>query len=275
MVPPAGVVTPVRPSTRAFVPMTMPSMQVISPSQAIERPSIAPLVRGTVLGTLLIVGGLMTAYMAFATPLLGSVMPMGRPNVGQLMTGVVVWGLALVAPSAFVLAGTSRLVLILAAIRRRVPRRSTALRALDGLPSDLAVANGLTLPDGRGVSDVVLGLFGAAVIRELPPATVTRIREGRWELRTSRGWIALENPLDRASRDAERVRRWLANDDTDFIVKVYAAVVGPRSTVARTPSCAVLDPDQLAGWIASLPPQRSLTQGRRDRVLEIAREAAR
>jgi hypothetical protein len=140
--------------------------------------------------------------------------------------------------------------------------------------SDLSVASGILLPDGRGVGDVVLGAFGAAVIRELPPAEVTRIREGRWELRLRRGWVTIENPLERAARDAERVRRWLAHDDADFIVKVYAAVVGPTPGVQRTTDCAVLTPDQIAPWVDGLPPQRSLTEGRRERLIEFVREAA-
>ena len=76
------------------------------------------------------------------------------------------------------------------------------------------------------------------------------------------------------SRDAERVRRWLTDDD-DFLVKVYSAVVGPDPTVARTPHCAVLAPDQLAAWISALPAQRSLTPGRHQRVLDTVRAAAR
>jgi hypothetical protein len=125
------------------------------------------------------------------------------------------------------------------------------------------------------VSDVVLGPFGAAVLRELPPAPVTRIRDGRWELKARRGWITLENPLDRASRDAERVRRWLGHDDADFVVKAYAAVVGTGWKIARTADCAVLTPDEVAAWISALPPQRSLTEGRREQVLDLVREAAR
>ena len=57
-------------------------------------------------------------------------------------------------------------------------------------------------------------------------------------------------------------------------MKVYAAVVGPQPTVARATDCAVLTPDQLAAWVAGLPPQRSLTDGRRERVLEYVRAAA-
>ena len=92
------------------------------------------------------------------------------------------------------------------------------------------------------MSELVIGPFGAAVIRELPPAAVTRVRGDNWQVRDGReGWIALENPLERATRDAERVRHWLTEDD-DFLVKVYSAVVGPDPTIARTPDCAVLTP---------------------------------
>jgi hypothetical protein len=252
----------------------MDAMEVIQPAHLTRRPSLGPLLGGTVLGTFSIVFGIVLAYVAIATPILRSVMPEGRLNPGQAATGVIVWAIALVAPTAFVLIGAHRLVRILAATRGRVPRRSTTLRALDALGDDVIVATGIAMPDGRPISDLVIGPFGAAVVRELPPAAVTRVREGRWELRTRRGWIVIENPLDRAARDAERVRRWLAHDDADFIVKVYAAVVGPEPTIPRTTDCAVLSPDQLAPWIAGLPPQRSLTEGRRERVLEYVRAAA-
>jgi len=76
-----------------------------------------------------------------------------------------------------------------------------------------------------------------------------------------------------ASRDAERVRRWLGHDDADFVVKVYAAVLGRAPTVARTPACAVLKPDQLETWIGGLPAQRTLTESRRQQMLDVVREA--
>ncbi len=80
--------------------------------------------------------------------------------------------------------------------------------------------------------------------------------------------------MDRAARDAERVRRWLGHDDADFVIKTYAAVITATTTVARTANCAVLAPDQLPAWIAALPPQRSLTPGRFDRTLMVVRRAA-
>jgi hypothetical protein len=252
----------------------MADMELIQPSSGLKRPSIAPLLAGTVIGTILIVTGIVMAYVALATPALNAILPSGRLNIGQMATGVIVWAIALVGPAAFVLLGANRLVRILTSLKERVPRRSATLRALDALPDDVVVASGLTLPDGRAVSDLVLGTFGAAVLRELPPAPVTRIRDGRWEVKGSRGWLALENPLERASRDAERVRRWLAHDDADFVVKVYAAVVGTGWRIARTADCAVLTPEEVAAWITALPPQRSLTEGRRDQVLDLVREAA-
>ena len=248
-------------------------MEVIQPSRTAPRPSIAPLLGSTIIGTLLVVMGIVLGWLAFATPVLHSVLPEGRLNPGQMATGMAIWAVALVAPAGFVLYGTSRLVRILAEVRGRVPRRSAATRALKGVP-DVVVASGIMLPDGRTVSDLVIGPFGAAVIRELPPAKVTRVREGRWELRTRRGWIGLENPLDRAARDSVRVRRWLGNGDADFVVKVYAAVVGSDATIRRTTECAVLAPDQIVAWINALPPQRSLTENRRQQVVETVRAAA-
>lgn len=249
-------------------------MQVITAARRTPRPSLIAIIGWTVVATLMVVAGLVLAYAAFATPLLSQAIPAGRPDAAQMAMGMALWAVALVGPAGFVLVGTARLARTLASVRDRAPRRSTALRALADLPSEVVVASGLTLPDGRGVSELVVGAFGAAVIRELPSAAVTRIRDGRWELRTTRGWIPLDDPLERAARDAERVRRWLGHEDADFVVKVYAAVVGPHPTVTRTSGCAVLAPDQLAGWIAALPAQRSLTSGRREQILDLVREAA-
>jgi hypothetical protein len=248
-------------------------MDVIVPSRPLQRASLIPLVSGTVFGTLFIVGGLALAYLVFATPFLDLAIPSGRPDAVQAAVGIAIWAIALVAPAGFVLAGANRLARNLATARGRSPRRTTTLKALDSLPDDITVASGLTLSDGRGVSELVIGPFGAAVVRELPPAAVTRIQGDSWQVRTSRGWVSLENPLDRATRDAERVRRWLSEDD-DFLVKVYSAVVAPAPTIPRTPSCAVLTPDQLAAWISALPAQRSLTPGRLQRVLDQVRATA-
>lgn len=254
--------------------MTMPVMEVITPTRTMPRPAVAPVIGGTLVGTLLVVFGLIMGFVVFATPFLTWLMPAGRFGPGEMVIGIVVWSLALVAPAGLVLLGTTRLAQVLVTARPPAPHVSAFRRAVGDLPEGVVLASGLTLPDGRGLSDLLVGPFGAAVIRELPPTTVTRVREGIWELRTKRGWIPLENPLDRAVRDTERVRRWLAHDDTDFVVKTYAAVIGPAPSVERTTNCAVLTPDQLPAWIAALPPQRTLTAGRMERLVEVVREAA-
>ena len=252
----------------------MPAMEVITPTRTMPRPAVAPVIGGTLVGTLLVVFGLIAGFVVFATPFLTWLMPVGRFGPGEMVIGIVVWSLALVAPAGFILLGTTRLAQVLVTARPPAPHRSPLQRAVGELPEGVVLASGLTLPDGRGLSELLVGPFGAAVIRELPSPTVTRIREGHWELRTKRGWIPLESPLDRAVRDAERVRRWLAHDDSDFVVKTYAAVIGPAPSVDRTTSCAVLTPEQLSAWVAALPPQRTLTASRMDRLVEVVRDAA-
>ena len=250
------------------------AMQLITPPGAHTKPPIAPLLAGTAFGSVLVVCGIVLAWFAFATPLLSRAIPVGRPDVVQTATGMALWAFALVAPAGFVLFGVARLARNLAAVKQSSPRKSAVIRALTALPEDVVVASGITLPDGRGVSDLVVGPFGAAVIRSLPPAAATRIVKGNWQVRGARGWIPLENPLDRATRDAERVRRWLGHDDVDFIVKTYAAVVGVSPTVERTAACAVLTPETVASWVTGLPPQRTLTESRRAQILELVQEAA-
>jgi hypothetical protein len=95
-----------------------------------------------------------------------------------------------------------------------------------------------------------------------------------WEVRVGNGYIrTIENPLERAAHDAERVRTWLSPDDGDIVLKVYAAVVGSDPNVQRTPAVALLAPSQVAEWLSSLPPQKSLDKGRTDRLVKEIRAA--
>src|SRR4029078_10875682 len=84
------------------------SMQSITPPRAVEHHPIAPLVTDTVLGTVLIVAGVACGVAVFATPLLTAVMPAGRLSPDQMLIGMAVWGLALVAPAGAVPLRTRR-----------------------------------------------------------------------------------------------------------------------------------------------------------------------
>ncbi|MDO8485274.1 MAG: hypothetical protein Q7S35_10065 [Candidatus Limnocylindrales bacterium] len=232
------------------------------------------LVGGTVLGSVLVVAGLLTAYLTIATSLVSTLVPDVPSGGGRVGIGLGVWSFALIAGGALLVAGTSRLAIILMMLRTGHDDGGPAARALVSTPDDVAVASGVTPREGRPIPELVIGAFGAAVVHEL--SSSRQIRHGRagWESRTSDGWQPMEDPLDAAMRDAERVRRWLSTADLDFVVRVYAALVVSDRTLQRSPTCAVISAEQIPAWIASLPRQRTLTAGRRGRLLAMARSAA-
>ena len=227
------------------------------------------MVIGSAVGLVLVAGGLFLGWIAFATPVLSGLTPAtGRPGAAQLALGGLIWGMTLVAPPSFAIVGLLRLARVARALTAR-PRPRAVGRAAAHLGDEFVAARDLRLPDGRVVRDLVLGPFGLAVISELPPPAATRHTGISWELRGPDGrWHHLENPLERAARDGERVRSWFTSTERDYVVKVYAAVVTTDPTVTRTPACAVLTTEQIPAWLASLPPTRSLTADRRAELVE-------
>jgi hypothetical protein len=243
-------------------------MQFIQPSHVL-RPARGPLLLGTVVGSVLFVGGLALAWVAFATPLVRGLTPsVVRPAPDQMAIGAIVWGISLVAPPCFAIVGALRLGRVAATVLQK-PALTPAAAALAALGDEYVVAPSLYLPDGRNIRNVVVGPFGLAVLYEPPPPKFTRRQGTRWEVRRADGrWVPLENPVERAARDAERLRRWAHSEDRDFIVKVHGAVVTSDASVGRSPSTAVISPDQVAAWLVSLPPQRSLNETRRADLAE-------
>lgn len=226
----------------------------------------------TVAGGTLVAGGLGLGWLMLGTSFLSTFTPAGRHEPSEAVIGMAAWALALFAPAAFLVVGAARLAAVADAIVSARPRRTPASRLARQLGDEYVVATRVRLPDGRVVPELVLGPFGAAVIEELPPARASRHRGPVWEVRGPRGkWIPLENPFERATRDAERVRRWFAHDDRDFLVKVYAAVVSSDQAVERTATCAVIEPAQIPAWLQSLPPQRTLNESRRAQLVATLR----
>lgn len=249
-------------------------MQVIAaapPVTIVQRLAVA---RSAVLAALLVAAAASLAWLFIGTPFVGSLIPQGRPSDGQVIVNVLVWTAVLIVPASLLLIGLTRLVEAFEAAASLRPRPlSPAVRAALG-PGDLA-ATDLRLPGGRRVHELVLGQFGMVVVGEVPPKSISRNLGSRWEVRDERGrWIPVEGPLDRTARDAERVRSWLASDDRDFVVKVYAVVVTADPRVQRSPGCAVVRPDEFAAWMATLPPQRGLIASRRERLEQMVREIA-
>ena len=249
-------------------------MQFIQPSHAI-RPARGPMLMGTVVGGVLLAGGIVLGWLAFATPFVRVLTPsVLRPSVEEMAIGGVVWGLSLVAPPCFAIVGLIRLAQVGSTLMRK-PAAGPVAKAAGALTDEYVVAPSLELPDGRRVRNVVIGPFGLAVIGEPPPRNVTRRHGTAWEVRRADGrWVPLEHPVERTSRDAERLRRWIGAEERDFIVKVYAAFVTTDPTIVRTSACAVIGPNEVAAWLVGLPPQRSLYDTRRDDLIERIRSLA-
>lgn len=248
-------------------------MQVLpSRRAAAARASVTSIVIGSLVGAALIAVGLWLGYLAFSTSIVARLMEAPRPGPASIALGVVAWAVALTAPACFVIVGAARLLRAVEPLS--APRRRSVSSLAGTLSDQYVAATRVHLPDGRLIPELVVGPHGAAVFEELPPRAASRHVGGRWEVRLTDGrWVPLENPLDRATRDADRVRRWLADDDRDFLIKVYAAVVGEDESVARTATCAVITRDQIPAFLASLPPQRTLTPSRLERIVEHVRSA--
>jgi hypothetical protein len=232
------------------------------------------LVRSVAVGVLLLLAGAAVAWLALGTSLIPGLIPDGRPGALETAVTIAAWGLALVLPAAFLVMGIARLASVAEVVAASRPRRVTPHLARALGPDHLA-ATDLRLPGGRRVHELVLGPFGVVVLGDVPPPSATRHVGGRWEVRDGRGrWLPIESPVQRAARDAERVRGWLASDERDFLVRVYAAVVTDDPGVERSAACAVVPPGELAAWLEALPVQRGLTPERRERLAGLVRDLA-
>jgi len=269
---PAGSGHPVGSLAAARISATLCDVTLSTPHQAVPR--FGGLIGTTLAGFVLVGAGLGTAYLTIATPLVSWLVP-GPVRGGSVGIGLGVWSFSLIAGGALLAAGTNRLALIVALLKHAQSSGGPAARALRTSADDLAVASNVIPRDGRPIPELVIGSFGAAVIHELPAASRVRQGPAGWETRTSDGWEPIDDPLDSAMRDADRVRRWLAGADLEFVVRVYAALVVNDRVLQRSPTCAVIAPAQIPAWIASLPRQRTLTAGRRARLLALARAEAR
>jgi hypothetical protein len=249
-------------------------MQVIAApttNSLAERIAVA---RSILVAMLLLAAGVTLAWLCLSTPLVSAYKPAGWVTTSDIVVGVLVWGFAIVFPVTFMLLGVTFLATVLDHMRRR-RRRPMNPHVKAALGDDHMAATDLMLPGGRRVNELALGPFGVVVFGDAPPASISRAVGTRWEVRRSKGrWTAIEGPVERATRDADRVRGLLSAFDRDFVVRVYAVVVTDDPRVVRTPTCAVVSPKDLASWLAGLPFQRGLTPERRERVAAMIGQVA-
>jgi hypothetical protein len=252
-------------------------MQVIASNRTrAGRPSRIALYTALLVGVSLVAASAFLLYLVFGANFIDRFMPRSHPSTWELVSGALAWTFALTAPAGFGLIGIARLATAYDRWSARKPRVTPAVRLRRAIGDDHVVAMGVRLPDGsRVIPELVIGPFGAAIIEELPPAGAVLSRGVRsWEVRVGSGQIrTIDNPLVLAAHDADRVRGWLSPDDGDRVTKVYAAVVGNDPRVERTAAVALVNPNQVAEWLQSLPPQKSFDSARRDSVVKQVRSA--
>ena len=239
-------------------------MQIIGADTSPES-RLPSLIVGAAAGTILVVSGLTIEFATLATPYVDTI-AQGRLGDPTALGNVLLRWLAVALGAVFLGVGAARLADLISGLRSRVASDATVGDAVSA--DEPVMALNVDIGGGRAIPKLVIGRFGAAVIRDLPPVSAARPEGAYWEGRTDQGWIRVESPLDGASRDAERVRRWFAEDDRDYLVRVYAAVIATDPTIARTPTCAVITEAQLEPWLTSLPIQRSLSEARRNQLIE-------
>ena len=228
--------------------------------------TLAATLGATLLDASLVAAGIVLALATIQTPLASTLVPGSGSTSPRSAIVLLVWGLALIAGAALLVAGMNRLAISFAAVRSRSRRHSSVARALASLPDDIVLVSDVLLHDGRPIPELLIGPFGVAIIHELGGRDVLRRVGPSWETRTRGAWIPTEHPLDLVERDADRVRRWATQSDLGFVVRVHAALISVDPSMLRSPLCAVITKAQIPDWIAALPRQRSLTVGRRDHL---------
>ncbi len=221
----------------------------------------------TLVGTSLVLLGVWLVCLALTTRIVAILAETVQPGSPGPAVAFLAWAAMLAAPAGLVLLGTDRLARMLAFARAGTWRHATD--PLSTLPHDVIVVRGVRLDDGRSGPTLLVGGFGVALVHGLEaPSRRGRRAETREDERRA------ADPLEHVTRDTERLRRWLAQREVDFVVRVYAAIVTTDDSLARSVSCAVVTGEQLAAWIGSLPRQRTLTVDRRARLVGILRDAA-
>lgn len=245
-----------------------PGMEVIRINGRV-RPTERALAVARLIGALYVVAGLCVAWLTLATPFVAVFAARGRDVASEPAFHTLGWAVALVLPALCLLVGTHRIVDFMELPNPLASRRDPLARLGSSLGDTYVAVSGLVLPGGRQVSTLIVGPPGIVILGQLPPASEARPVGGHWEARTADDqWVAIENPLDRAARDAEAVRRWLIADDNDFVVKVYAAVLAGGGSAARSSTTAVIKPGGIPAFLATLPPHRTFTSARRRQVLD-------
>ena len=127
-------------------------MQVIASERPnVGRPSLWPIMRALIVGSIFLVGASFLAYTVFGTGLLSAFTPTGRASSTQLAIGAMIWAFGLIAPAAFAILGIVRVGSALGSMSDRRVQPTPAYSARMALGADHAVATRVPLPDGSRI----------------------------------------------------------------------------------------------------------------------------
>ena len=256
---------------RAYARAHDGAMQVLR-AGATSRPRLAlvPLLAAFLIGVVLVGAGVAAAWVAMTGTLLNDASLLGRGPVVRPVVGGLAFALAFLIPAVLVVAGLARVVRAIDGATGRRMRRGPVATLSRRLPNDYAVVAAVRTPEKRLIPEIVVGPTGIVVVEPLPPVRASRVHGRSWEVRLSNGrWLPIENPLDRASRDAERLRGWLSSEWESWAPRVYAAVVADGHEVSRLPDVAVVTREELGAFLTSMPVSKSMTPDRRRDVIEL------
>ena len=139
---------------------------------------------GTLVGTLLVVGGLWLAYVAWSTPILAAITALLRPGSATPEPGLPMLAVALAVPAVFVVVGTNRLARTVTAVRSTWHGRGDRLSRV--MPGDIVLSRDVTLDDGRLAPTLLVGPFGI-VAASRPRSWSKRTWTGPFGTRTAFG----------------------------------------------------------------------------------------
>ena len=219
----------------------------VGASQSTRRASSAEL---AMLGVIWLVIAAVIAAGMVGTPIVATLAACASYGSGIAVAALLVV-LAVLVPFSLAVAGTARireaLYLALEA-KPALPLRPVMAGAAVG-----ASTGRLSLPDGRAMPEVAIGRFGAAVFRHIPGDAAVRRFGDHFEFQVDGQWIPFDEPSRRAGRDAAALQSVSGLAGSEFVAKVYAAVVTTAGDENERPGCAILRPDQILPFLAGLP----------------------
>ena len=249
-------------------------MQVTPANPNVPRPGRLAAIRSLVIAVAMVGVGGVLGWILLYTPIVLTLVPASHGSPGAVAAGITAWVLAIAVPASLVVFGMARIAFALEAWTGRFPHRPVSALRQALAPGRSAIAD-LALGDGRRISQVLIGPFGAVVVGDVPPTAFSRTDGMRWEILAARNrWVSVEPPAERAARDADRLRSWFVAADRDFVITVGAVLATDDPRVHGTAACPVIRPHDLAVWVGALPVQQSLTASRLERLHAMAKSAA-